>query len=206
VSAGLGLVPATADAPAYAASFARGTDSVAVTRAARRTWWQGLNAQGCTFSALQHQYDQLLVVLAPTYLDVVMPDLFALQSGKAAVVSSRQHPLVYNSSGLRQELGASAMTLNARAAAALLDLALHDPLASADVRGRWARWSSERVRRPSAVRQAATDDEVLSFIRSSLHRSPASRSGLLAAFRGQGRACEQSRFQGLYEDAVRSTS
>ena len=206
VSAGLGLVPAAADAPAYAASFARGADSVAATWAGRRAWWQGLSTKGCTFSTLQYQYDQILVVLAPTYLDVVMPELSDVQRGKAAVVSSRQHPLVYNSSGLRQELGASAMTLNARAAEALIDLAGRDPLASADVRARWTRWSSEKVRRASVVRRVAADDEVLAFIRSSLERSPGSRTALLTAFRGRGRACEQSRFQRLYEHAVRSTS
>ncbi len=206
LSAGLGLVRSTTVAPAYAASFAPGVDAVAGTAAGRRAWWQSLSGQGWSFDALNEECDEMLVVLAPTYLDVVMPDLRELQDEKVTVVSSRRDYLVHSSTGLRPALGASAMTLNARAAAALLGLAAGDPLASDVVRARWEQWASQNVRGASVVRRVATDDEVIAFIESGLSGPHASRSALLAAFRAHGRACEQSRFQRMYEDVVRSSS
>ncbi len=208
VSAGLGLVPATTVAPAYAASFSRGADAVADTPAGRRAWWRALTERGRSFDAVAATCDQMLVVLAPTYLDVVMPDLSGMRDQQAAVVSSRRDSLVYSSTGLRPALRASAMTLNARAATGLLDIAVAvgEPLVSDVVRAHWEQWSSRNVTRGSVVRRVATDDEVTAFIESSLADSHTSRSALLAVFRAGGRACEQSRFQRLYEDVMRSST
>jgi hypothetical protein len=207
LSAGLGLVPATVSAPAYAASFTRGPDEVAQSAAGRRLWWEAAKERSHSFKSLQQQYEQVLVVLAPTYLDVVAKDLQdLLASDAAAVVTSRSGHAVYSSAGLRSALKASAMTLNARAAKMVLDLAKGDPIGSAAVRGRWYDWSSAHVASPSPSRRPASDHEVMDFIKSNLSGARTSRTALLLSLRAQGRACEQSRFQRLYEDVAGSSS
>jgi hypothetical protein len=204
VSAGLGLMSADAAAPAYAASFAPGVDAVASTPSGLREWWECLSRRGSSFHELAAKHDQVLVVLAPTYLDVVMPDLAALRGDRLAIVSSLSDSLVYSSVGLRPALGASSMNLNARAAAALLDLAAGEPIGSAAVRARWDEWRSHNAQRSPIGRRGVDDDEVSAFIEARLAAAHASRSALLAAFRGQGTACEQTRFQRLYEEVARS--
>lgn len=206
VSAGLGLVPASTSAPAYAASFTSGPDEVAPSRTGRRLWWKELTEHAHGFDHLQRQYEHVLVVLSPSYLSVVEEDLQPLQDAeKAAVVSSCSRNLVYSSAGLRRALGASAMTLNARAAAQLLDLAKGDLLGSATVRERWRDWAHAHAGSPTPSRRVTSDDEVLTFIQAGLRRPRASRTALLTDFRAQGMACEQSRFQRLYEAVLRSS-
>ena len=205
VSAGLGLMSADATAPAYAASFAAGVDAVASTPMGLREWWECVSRRrGSSFRDLAAEHDQVLVVLAPTYLDVVMPDLAALRGDRFAIVSSLRDSLVYSSVGLRPALGASSMNLNARAAAALLDLAAGEPIGSDTVRARWDEWTSRNARSVPAARRGVEDDEVSAFIKERLTASQASRSALLNALRAQGTACEQTRFQRLYEEVARS--
>jgi hypothetical protein len=204
ISAGLGVMSADAAAPAYAASFAPGVDAVAGTPSGLREWWECLSQRGSSFRELAAEHDQVLVVLAPTYLDVVMPDLAALRGDRFAIVSSLKDSLVYSSVGLRPALGASSMNLNARAAAALLGLAAGEPIGSAAVRARWDEWRSRSAQRSLIGRRGVDDDEVSAFIEARLAAGHASRSALLAAFRGQGTACEQTRFQRLYEEVARS--
>lgn len=200
LSAGLGLRPATDLAPAYAASFASGPDEVAQSAAGRRLWWEAARTHSHAFAYLQQRYEQVLVVLAPSYFDVVSEDLQCLLTCEAAaVVTSRSGDAVYSSAGLRSALSASAMTLNARAAAMLLHLAEGDPLGSSAVRRRWNDWSGAHTASPAPGRRAATDHEVTAFIKSGYSNPRRSRTALLASFRAQGRACEQSRFQRLYE-------
>lgn len=206
LSAGLGLVPASLTAPAYAASFSSGPDLVAGTPAGRREWWGELRARTSSFLDVAERYDQMLVVLAPTYLEVISADLSRLDGRALAVVSSARYDSVYSSSGLRPALRASAMTLNAAAAAKLLSLAGDSPLNGADVRARWEQWSTDNARRGAIARQGASDDEVIAFIEGSRTAPRASRTALLTQFREQGRACEQSRFQRLYEDVVGSSA
>ncbi len=204
MSAGLGLTAAHTTAPAYAASFSPGPDAVAMTAAERQTWWLALRDRTHSFQDLAERYDQLVVVLAPTYLEVVRGDLSRLRTQALAVVSSCRLDLVYSSNGLRRALRASAMTLNAAAAGQLLTLAGEQPIGSDDVRAQWEQWATENTRHEAIARRVAADHEVTAYIESSLAEAHASRTMLLTRFRADGRACEQSRFKRLYEDVLRS--
>ena len=207
-SAGLGLRPVNSPAPAYAASFSPGDDAVAHDLEGARNWWQGLHrawrSQTTALCDLEQQVDQVLIVLAPSYLQVLEPGLADFEPATTAIVTSKSALSgVYSSSGLRAQLGGSALSLNPRAALQLLRLAGRNLVGSTVTRDRWMTWAQDRRTQEPPDGRRLGDATVLDFIRSQLASNATSRTALLRQLRAAGMACEQRRFAGLYEAAKR---
>ena len=228
-SAGYGLVKADDNLEPYAATFAtRNADSI--TRpdgnsspgADAAFWWRRLSERPRTEgrpSNLQELAEQqpespMIVALSASYARAVGPDLI-----KAADALADQSQLflvssetagsglgqfrVPTSARFQQSLGGTRMSLNARVANHIVELAPeHD-------------WDGKRLRLCLANELEAldeckrydrvplTDDQVLNIIRNSLATSgrlPQSR--LLRQLRDDNYACEQKRFGRLYLEAV----
>ncbi len=152
---------------------------------------------------LRNQTDQLLLVLSPTYLDVLDDDLSPWRADHGVAVmssGSANAPETLSSSGLRSELGGTQMTLNARAAGAYLSVIGDALIGAPESRQLWQRWADERRKSESFDRRGLSDEAVQEFIRASIEPAPVSRTRLLAQMRQAGWACEQSRFARLYNE------
>lgn len=207
VSAGLGLARVDAMAPSYAASFSPGPDQVAAEPVGRSTWWAELGRVGlfgrapAGLTTLRDTADEVLLALSPSYLETLASELqhFAGDVGVAAMSShapSKHSPV--SSQGLRQSLGGTQITLNARAAAKYLEIADGAPVGSAEAHRRWSTWAAGNRRREAEARPRLADAEVQQFIATALAAGPTSRTRLLAELRQSGLACEQARFARLY--------
>jgi hypothetical protein len=206
MSAGLGLQSATALAPGYRATFGTGPDSVGPTVQTHREWWGALSRrpQRHRLSDLAQRYDELLIVLAPAYLQVLAPELRAVEGGSVAVVSSVEVPglPVQSSAGLVGVLGGSAQTLNPRAAAQYLELAGRSRLGSGAAAQRWETWAASRRATTTYDRERLDDDAVRRLIRAEGAEGPGSATALLRHLRDRGFACEQARFAALYREVM----
>ncbi len=208
-SAGLGLAPADSSAPAYGASFSGGPDQVAPDRHGRRSWWLALRKgmflgrTATDLACVRETADQVLLALSPAYLEPLGDELqrFADDPGVAVMSShrpTRQSPV--SSFGLRQRLGGTQVTLNARAAAQYLELVGGSPVGSSTAHQRWEEWAADNRLPEAAPRPPLTDDEVRTFIRECLKVRPMARTPLLVELRRSGSACEQARFARLYRE------
>lgn len=206
MSAGLGLRPVDAPAPSYSATFASGPDSVGGTAAERRLWWSSLRGwdNGLALADLRNRYDELLVVLGPSYLQVLGPEVAAVADSHTAVMSSDEALglRIVSSAHLRGALGGSALTLNQRAAARYLELAGRAAIGGEAARSRWQEWSSERRVAVAWDRARLNDTEVRQMIREWAAEGPSTATRLLRRLRDLGYACEQSRFAALYGEEV----
>jgi len=208
-SAGLGLVAASAVAPAYGATFTAGhADTVANSGPANREWWTHFSAAGGeTLSGVAG--DATLLVLSEAYasaLDVDLAELGATPGDHLLVGGSTEVPgltRLRSDLGLRHALGGTAVSLNLRMAEAWL-LGLSEPKLTDELRmERWVKWAEGARRTERYDREAMTDALVLEFIHSLRTQQPAiSRTPALRMLRDSGRACEQRRFAGLFAQAV----
>ncbi len=208
-SAGLGLAPVASSAPAYAASFSAGPDQVAEDCHGRRSWWLGLRTRtflGRTAADLRlvrEEADQVLLALSPSYLQPLGEELLTLAGDEGVAVVSSHRPTPQSpvsSHGLRQRLGGTQVTLNARAAAKYLELAGGTPIGSSTAHQRWEEWAAGNRLSEAAPRPPLTDDEVRTFIRECQKVRPTARTPLLVELRRSGSACEQARFARLYRE------
>jgi hypothetical protein len=219
-SAGLGLVAASESAPSYSATFSPGPDRVADDTEGCRKWWSTLlDARGApTLVELRARYDALLVVLSTAYLQVADVD-GVVGDEHVAVVSSTPATGAgrVSSSGLRDALGGSDQTLNARAAAAFLAVRAGAPLGSATAADRWEAWADRRRRGREQGRTPLTDAEVRLRIRRWLDDPPGrsavrpvgrppAATRMLRHLRDEGSACSYERFLRLYAETVQETS
>jgi hypothetical protein len=208
-SAGLGLAPVDSSAPAYEASFSAGPDRVAEDRDGRRAWWVGLRTTpllGRTATDLRtvrEQADQVLLALSPSYLEPLGEELHAFADDEGVAVVSSHRPTKQSpvsSHGLRQRIGGTQVTLNARAAAKYLEMTAGTLIGSPTAHQRWAEWADGNRLPEAPPRPTLTDGEVRTFIRESLRIRNTSRTRLLTGLRQSGSACEQSRFARLYRE------
>jgi hypothetical protein len=213
VSAGVGLSRADATSPAYSASFSAGPDQVAAEPAGRLAWWAELGRVSLfgraptELSNVRKEADEVLIALSPAYLEALAGELqhFAGDEGVATMSShtpSRRSPV--SSQGLRQSLGGTQITLNARAAAKYLEVAGGVPLGSEEAHTRWSTWAGGNRRREAEARPRLDDAEVRHFIATGLSAGTTSRTRLLTELRRSGLACEQSRFARLYTEVQES--
>lgn len=224
ISAGYGLVPASARLHAYSATFVPGhPDSVSRTAAMgdqRQAWWAALTRlKGPDRKAPRSIADlvrrnpsaSVLVVASAHYVDALEPDL--LDAAAALVESERliiittpgrmaRGPLgphvIAAQAQWQKILGGARTSLHARLAEKILSEAA-DGLSVEAVRARLERVLERSPAVPQDGRQKMTDDDVRAFIRQALARDArASHTKLLRALREGGRACEQSRFRRLF--------
>lgn len=211
-SAGLGLVAASAMAPAYGATFtARQADSVASSVAGNRVWWARFRAGGG--NALPDlpdgAGDATIVVLSEAYaatLDADLTDLAHAPGDHLLVGGARDVPgmtRVRSDLGLRHALGGTALSLNLRMAEEWLRKLKQAKLTDDETTKTWETWA-HRVRRIEHYeRDAMTDAQVLEFVSCLTSKHPTvSRTRALRALRDSGHACEQARFARLFNQAV----
>jgi hypothetical protein len=232
-SAGLGLVPATQAVPSYSATFSRGNaDSVVPAglsasehRAAARGWWRLLTQLRWSFERLARDYERVVVVLSPDYLDAVSDDLVAAVESDASRIivfatGSPTHPSlrpvwVRVGRHLRETTEARPVPLING-----LDATLLQSTAALIVGKRLSAWSSAAQvqrfldehadpdevtieARARANRRPSKDEEVRSFVRRRLGRAHESAVDLLKVWRNvEMRQCEEGRFRRLYAEVV----
>lgn len=211
VSAGLGLQPATASFPAYAATFSAGhEDSVASTGVDRRLWWKGLQKRiGASTLAELGSRGSVLLVLSEVYGSVLTTELCELGQvgGDTLLVGGSEdipgvHRVPANGS-LRRALGGTLTGLNARMATSWLAHCEDGVLTSPATTESWTRWTERSAHRETYNRMPMTDAEVKEFIRASAAEQPGvSRTRLHRLLRESGRACEQKRFANLYSETM----
>lgn len=205
-SAGLGLVSADEQWPAYAATFSAGhADTVGISAEENRTWWR-LMTEGQT-KLHELAAGQTLLVLSETYSSAMAADLGALRGREDVVVFGGSNHVpdeqrVRADGSLRSALGGTSGSLNVRTAIAWLE-----KLGSANLLSRnneeWLTWVEE-IRKPQTYnRTPMTDSAVLTFIQELRRNQPAvSKTKALRVLRQHGMACEQKRFGGLFEKAA----
>lgn len=221
-SAGYGLIPSSAPLHPYAATFTPGNaDSVPAGPEGATAWWNALAGWDGPSTGPRSIADlvaadpdsRVLVALSATYLRACGDDVArALEktrgSGQVSVISvgTKQTPeladaLLPGDARLQAALGGSRQALNVRLAEHLLTSGVidHDDMAEA-----LAKLLVDQPAIPRYDRQAATDAEVRRYIRERLRTDPsATHTRLLRQFRGDQRACEQSRFAALFRAETR---
>lgn len=209
-SAGLGLASVSDEAPAYAATFSPGhADSVGSNRGEVTDWWGRFAQRGGQRLVEVAAGGSTLVILSKTYASALTEDLqqLAAQGGDNLLIGGNREVdgllRLRSQIGLRSTLGGTASGLNARMAEAWLQGLARPVLTSSKRAKSWSNWA-HNVRQPEApMRQRASDDTVVTFIRQLRLRQPTiGYSAALKQFRGTGRACEQSRFATLFANAV----
>jgi hypothetical protein len=205
-SAGLGLRRAEELGPGYGASFTDGPDAVGHTLSDRRAWWAELQAIGPSscITDVRASADEMLVVLSPSYLTVLEPDLDGIADEGVSMLTSSmvRHPRGLSSSGLQKALGGSDQTLNQRAAMRLIALATSGPIGARSVHDAYTAWAEPLRNARSYDRTSLEDDALRQIIKMQAGRGPQSATGLLRQLRGDGFACEQKRFHRLYAEMM----
>lgn len=233
-SAGYGLVSADASLRAYSATFARGhPDSVARGEpgsaiSSNQAWWEFLSEWSGPKPGAPRSIAELvrrkpqagvLIVGSPDYIGTLERDLLqALEllrdSTRLVIVSSRDglaggplgEQLIASDAALQRRLGGARVSLHARVARLLLELAKDCGWKADQLRLRYDAMVAGMPRTVAAARTRMTDEDVRRFIRQALKTDrKAAPTALLRALRSSGRACEQGRFKKLVA-AVRGTA
>jgi hypothetical protein len=227
VSAGLGLVTPQTMVPPYSATFAVGEPDSVVRDGDQEdvlAWWRLLVAWrkskvsgvgSIADIARRHPREPLIAALSDDYLSALREDL-----AKARGLLDNAASLVIISAGARKDgelaknflpcdsrlehrFGRSRMALNARVLEAFLNQHLRDGRTIGSVREHYADLLGSLPPASYPVRERGSDDRVRSFIRTRLAKDPGGRhTSLLRLYRGQGLACEQSRFRKLFRDVA----
>jgi hypothetical protein len=224
ISAGFGLIPIDRAICSYDATFSSSKpDSVLPDKPSRFTheeWWGGLSEwhkqQGNPISCIAdlakaYPSEPLIVALSPEYLTAVYRDLYTAReflhnSNHLVIISSgsgKKGPLKNNflpcDARMEHIVGVSRMALNARIIHHVLTANSINEINAVDLEQKYGALLRDLPSANYPVRDASTDEEVLSFIRESLQNGlPASSGRLLRIYRDSGKACEQSRFRGLF--------
>ncbi len=223
-SAGYGLIRPTSMLHAYGATFSFGEeDSVCSSVDEAAAWWNGLGrwagpetGQPRTIEELVRAKptDSYVLVLSEPYLRAVTKDVRS-----AAVALSNSDRLVVVCAGARghhglgefllpadarwqTKFGGPRHVLNAKIAEWLLSTVGSGPLSRTALADAALEVANTLESLPVWNRMPLTDEDVRAFIRGALAADgKATKSRLLRRLRDSGRACEQGRFGGLFEEA-----
>lgn len=207
-SAGLGLVSADEEWPAYAATFSpRHADSIGTSGTENRRWWH-LMTDGQT--NLDDQVTgQTLLVLSETYSSAMADDVNRMGKREDVVVFGGSaalpgHLRIPADRGLRAALGGTSGSLNLRTAIAWVESLAAPTLAGQRDHDEWRNWV-EKTRKPESYnRTPMSEADILSFLRHLRRIQPdISKTRALRRLRDAGSACEQKRFSGLFSIAVK---
>jgi hypothetical protein len=223
-SAGYGLIDSSTDIVPYSATFAANEPDSVIdpdeeTSATEQVqgWWSGLAAKRrghrITTALSAHRGEFTIMAVSLAYLRAVESDvvehaaslrnpdrLLVICAGASQTHSGVSDWLVPCDGRLRRALGGTLSGLNVRILEWMLNTRGDFGLASAQ--SRMARLMRETPALDPECGKRLTDDEVVAFIRKR-KAAIGSASGLLRALRDSGKACEQSRFSGLYAATVR---
>jgi len=224
VSAGFGLIPIDRPICSYAATFSSSQpDSVLPEKPSRfshEEWWSGLGEwhkhQGDSITCIAdlakaYPSEPLIIALSPEYLTAVYRDLYTAREllhnpNHLVIISSgsgKKGPLKNNflpcDARMEHVVGVSRMALNGRIIQHVLTANSINEINAIDLERKYRTLLKDLPSANYPVREASTDEEVISFIRESLQNGlPASSGRLLRIYRDSGKACEQSRFRGLF--------
>lgn len=224
VSAGQGLLSAGTEICPYSATFSPGQpDSVIPAQFSNNgvdAWWDGLIAwrrklrqrvSSISEIAKLHPTEPLILALSSHYLAAVQNDILdarnALEDQEALIVissgSAKKGPLEESflpcDSRFENKLGRGRTALNVRLLAAVLRKHTMEELRISHLRPRYEAMLKKLPDSSYPKRDASTDREVRKFIEMELRQdAKATHSRLLKVYRDNGRACEQSRFRGLF--------
>jgi hypothetical protein len=213
-SAGLGLQPASAVAPAYGSTFTRGhPDSVSQDIPGMGEWWRALqDRRGRATLAELARRSPLLIVFSEAYGRAIHAELQALADLSPDVVlfgGAQEVPglaRIPADRRLRGALGGTLTSLNTRMAVRWLEHGQDGRLSAPSAFAAWRDWAESVGQSEQYHRRTLTDEAVISFIRSFTNQSPQpSRSRLLRKLRDKGMACEQRRFAMLHARALEMT-
>lgn len=206
-SAGLGLRPVSASAPAYGATFTPNhPDSVPGPIGHQRTWWDALNDWNGSRGTLPPG-NPVLFVLSRRYADVLAPLVaetavtrsVLVVGGSDSIPSSQRLP---SDAKLRSTLGGTLGALNMRMAVVWLERVTSSHLNSQHDRDAWYAWAGGVGQHERYDRTPLSDREVRQFIEVVRAEEPAiSKTRALRSLRSSGFACEQHRFAQLFEIA-----
>ena len=207
-SAGLGLVSADEEWPAYAATFSpRHPDSIGASGTENREWWRLMTDGQTNFE--EQVTGQTLLVLSETYSTAMTDDLNKLDMrddvvvfGGSAAVS--KHLRIPADHGLRTALGGTSGSLNLRTATAWVTSLPAPTLVGNREHEKWRNWVRATRKPESYNRVPMSDADILDFLRDIRRRHPdISKTRALRTLRDDGSACEQKRFGGLFSTAVK---
>lgn len=231
-SAGLGLIPASAEVQAYGATFSSGAaDSITrgvpaeARRAYNSAWWSALASYSRSITALARTNPRAPLVFAgsPAYLHPLAEDLeaataeltgdasmFIITSGASSIpgaVMLRVEDRLATPEGL----GGSLVSVNARLARWLIQSAEEHSFNPIEVQNCLDSLLESCPDRPKFDRERVDVEDVKHFIRSEFQlaateqRQVLSHSSLLRKFRDSGKACEQKKFGALYKEVANET-
>lgn len=226
-SAGYGLIPADAPIAAYSATFSSGqADSVSVRRSTAylQQWWHEIalwegpqpgSPRSLESLAAQSPSRPFIVAASVEYLYAMeqdllrarsrleTPDLLLIISPRMPAASPLSVNLLPVNASFQGIVGGSLGSLNVRVARSLLERFGEGELRYSRVADELAGLLVQSNSFSQPARTPCKDEEVAAFITQELTAQPGlSRSSLLAALRASGRACEQSRFAGIYRREV----
>jgi hypothetical protein len=223
LSAGYGLVSATAPLHAYSATFARGhqdsTPDSAHVETGNQAWWASLTEWGGPVPGAVRSLEGLarrdpgaamLVLGSPDYIRAVEKDLLGAADSfrkpeRLVVVTSRgmkggrlDPHLIVSDVALQCRLGGARTSIHARVARLLLQSARNGEWTVRRLRSQYRAAQAEAPRVAIARRPRLSDQEICRFIIGKLSEdSSVSATGLLRRLRQAGWSCEQSRFKEL---------
>lgn len=207
LSAGLGMLSAESQAPAYSATFTRGvSDSVGTSVHEVQDWWASINAaQARTTELPPHP---AVVVMSEAYAKAIPTDHFADRDDVILFGGSDSVPetvRVRSDLALRSVLGGTASSLNVRMARSWLESTnAREPNLRESLR-QWRLWAAQRRAPETYERRQLTDEQIRQFVVSVRRRDPAvSKSRALRMLRDSDMACEQKRFGQLFAEAAAS--
>lgn len=222
LSAGLGLIPAEREIPAYSLTVANGADNILArldgSQAAPANWWREL-----TLASGSHSFSELLgstqgsvlVAAGTTYLAMVGADLEKLSptererlrlftAAPRSGVPERLQPLVMPYDRRLEALPGRAGTLSDFAQRALRHFAdeilPHAPEGSLDAHSSAVLQALAGAEPPAKRRgQSMSDEAIVDLIRANIHRTNGKSAAMLRLLRDSFRvACEQKRFKKLF--------
>ncbi|WP_432065248.1 hypothetical protein [Streptomyces sp. C10-9-1] len=145
------------------------------------------------------------MVLSEVYAKAMHAELLALGAlaAEALLIGGDEDiagiQRVASDAGLRGALGGTLTSLNVRMAASWLQHCEDRRLTSTATSNSWHQWAASASNPERHNREPMSDEEVIAFIKRGIASSArASRTRLLRDLRDSGRACEQSRFAGLF--------
>jgi hypothetical protein len=228
-SAGYGLIPPDAPLKSYSATFSEGhPDSVRRTvggeinaRADRLWWsaisrWKGPSRRGPrTVGQIAEKWptSPLLVVASPFYLNAMIEDLEAallnlkeqdsliIISAGAKSLDGLSDNLLPCDARLQARVGGAMHSLNVRIARMILIQARRWPLKLSILRERVEKLMADQYIQTRLHRRPMTNEQVRKYIAKSLaENSRLKHTPLLRQLRDGGWACEQSRFNLLFNE------
>ncbi len=210
-SAGLGLRPVEASAPAYAATFSSGQDdTVATSLDDSRAWWELVNETPNTVDPLSFRDASVLAVLSESYARVLHSDLNRMSDVAAEMLviggsaGALGCPRLPADRALREVLGGTVSSLNLRMARAWVDRRGSSALYSDKDHRDWQIWSQGARKVERYDRQQLDDHDVRSLILKLFVDEPAaSATHALRHLRSSGFACEQKRFHRIHAQLVK---